>query len=340
MTPITTEELLALTKSADLLRQTAEKAMRFDEAERLLTDHIRSWGHLQEAMPEPDINDTPEPLVKRVIRRLNLVDSLKKELEVVGNHAICRLNVLGEIDRVLGSDGGTTGANTLTGVPPQLYRLPGRVEQLVRELNGVKSVRDSLDTQLKNLRQSYQDAVSKIESLRIDKNYAEEQLTHLAKFIGLHGMTWAHVVSEAVSLIERQKKENDQREKEVKNLHASIAEMGRKLDTAVRENETLARNVPPEPPAEESCKRPGVVQVMDYSPALNPDHFAVTQPTGRTKNLGQQWCRVNHENDVPEDAIGDKRRGGWICLCNVLQDPATGALTYRPVGVKDLPLVP
>lgn len=58
------------------------------------------------------------------------------------------------------------------------------------------------------LRQMNADASRLASQEATAKHYAEEHLGHLAKFIGLHGMTWAHVVSEAVSLIERQKTDN------------------------------------------------------------------------------------------------------------------------------------
>lgn len=60
-------------------------------------------------------------------------EALKQEIVTIGNHAACRLNVLGDIYRVLGSDGGETGANALTGVSPELDRLPKRIERLIRE---------------------------------------------------------------------------------------------------------------------------------------------------------------------------------------------------------------
>ncbi len=117
--------------------------------------------------------------------------------------------------------------------------------------------------------------------LQRDKAYAEEQLTNLAKFIGLHGMTWAHVVSEAVSMIERLRTENVRLTGTVGELKADLdrlkrmahdqqgaiaghqrsvlraqsdaviaerreAEAIEALEAVKRENETLARQVPPQ----------------------------------------------------------------------------------------------
>lgn len=386
---VTTEKLLTLTKSADLLRQTAEKAMRFDEAERLLTEHIRLWGRVRDALP--DVNDTETaatPLVKRVVRRLGLVDSLKKELEVVGNHAICRLNVLGEIHRILGSDGGETGVSELTGVPPQLYRLPKRVEQLVADVT--------------TWRERYDKEVAGNREARNWQEMAERHCRNEDFYRGLLDAVAIHLGKEAytsdygqvndspvrlkiprlVAALAKQagqcqhwrdefvKTENELNETKARNrglweragaaekrvtelLHeklnleqqlgdarGTLARQDQRIGELLRENETLARNMPPEPPAEEPDKRPGIVQVMDFSTAFNTPSGVAAAATPAYKVLGQQWCRVNHENDVPPGAIADKLQGGWVVLCEVRRDITTGALTYHPLSVEDLPLVP
>lgn len=57
-----------------------------------------------------------------------------------------------------------------------------------------------------------------------------------------------------------------------------------------------------------------------------------------TEVIGQAWCRCDHENDAPPDALGLKcANGGWIVLCEVHRNVATGALTYTPLARKDLP---
>jgi hypothetical protein len=106
-------------------------------------EHIAAWKQIQAVLPEkPDEKDSS--LVEDVIecietlRRENQMlvqkcEALKGEITTLGNHAICRLNLLGDIHRVLGSDGGETGACMLTGVSPELYRLPKRIENLRRE---------------------------------------------------------------------------------------------------------------------------------------------------------------------------------------------------------------
>ena len=116
----------------------------------------------------------------------------------------------------------------------------------------------------------------------------------------------------------------------------------------VRENETRARNVPPEPPADDPIfwnPYKGAVQDHRDGTVIQPDTDKERAKRGlpplETEPpvlIGQQWCRVNHENDVPEDAIGDQRKGGWMTLCNVFQS-ADGTLTYRPLALRDLPEV-
>jgi hypothetical protein len=87
----------------------------------------------------------------------------------------------------------------------------------------------------------------------------------------------------------------------------------------VRENETLARNMPPEPPAETPV-------VMTYDPAC----FRTT------KVIGQAWCRTDR---APNSALKFNMHNDCIVLCDVHQDTTTGALTYRPLAMEDLPVV-
>jgi ferritin-like metal-binding protein YciE len=115
----------------------------------------------------------------------------------------------------------------------------------------------------------------------------------------------------------------------------------------IRENETLARNVPPEPPVSDPIFwNPYNCAVQDHRDGtiIQPDTDKERAKRGLPPlaaeppvPIGQQWCRCNNENDVPEDAIGDRRRGGWMVLCNAYQDVRTGSLTYVPVRVIDLP---
>ena len=139
---ITTEELLALTKSADLLRQTAEQALRCDSLARELHNVRNDRDHLAGILEKvarvfDDPDEGPEDFhqLPQAVERLRLkCETLKGEVVTAGNHAACRLNVLKDIHRVLGSDGGPTGVNTLTGVPPQMTRLPKRIEQLLADV--------------------------------------------------------------------------------------------------------------------------------------------------------------------------------------------------------------
>lgn len=313
---ITTEELLALTKSADLLRRTAEKAMRFDEAERLLTEHIRSWERLQNAMPEPDINDTPEPLVKRVAQRLNLVDALKEEVVTAGNHAACRLNVLGEIHRILGSDGGTTGVCALTGVPPQLYRLPKRVEQLVGELHGTRNDRDHLAGILEKVARAC-DGDDPLDFPQLPQKVAE-----LAKEAA-QCQQWRDEFVKAENKASRA-------EERANSAGLQLIALDQEVRTLRRENETLARNMPPEPPMETA-----IHEMQDRIARKTSEAWRQDRATRVTKVIGQVWCRGNPS----VGHIGVAYPGGRLVLCEVHQDVQTRALTYHPVAVKDLPLV-
>lgn len=98
---------------------------------------------------------------------------------------------------------------------------------------------------------------------------------------------------------------------EVLALHDMYNELLVKNKTLERENETLARNMPPEmPEMPESGKRDLVY-------------------------VGQKWCRSH----PTVDCAGLHYPDGWIVLCEVWRDRETGELTYHPVAAKDLPIV-
>lgn len=114
---------------------------------------------------------------------------------------------------------------------------------------------------------------------------------------------------------------------------AEVAKNGELL----RENETLARNMPPEPPVE------GTVfgTPSGAAAALVPDYAQMCRPTGVPRIIGQQWCKTDRATtDLVNFAFKFDMQTHYIVLCNVHHDVQTGALTYYPVGVKDLPLVP
>jgi hypothetical protein len=83
-------------------------------------------------------------------------------------------------------------------------------------------------------------------------------------------------------------------------------------DRLRRENETLARNVPPEPPADMAAK-PDLVYV------------------------GQRWCRSGRT--APDYGVVLNYPEGWVVLCESWLDRETGKLTDIPVPVRDLPEV-
>lgn len=187
-------------------------------------------------------------------------DALKEEIAAQGNYATCRLNVLGEIHRVLGSDGGTTGVNVLTGVPPELARLPKRVEQLLADVTTWRE--------------------------RYDKEVCKN--------------------GELVATLELVQATN-------RRQFAEIEKLRRENEKLRRENETLARNVPPEP----SVSDPSAIRI------------------------GQAWCKTDRATtDLVNFVFKFDMQTHFIVLCEVRQDVNTGALTYHPLQIKDLPLVP
>ena len=240
---ITTDELVSLNRTMATLY---EAASRCDSLARELHDVRNDRDHLAGILEKiahvfDDPDEGPEDFhqLPQAVERLRLkCESLKREGVTAGNHSACRLNVLKDIHRTLGSDGGTTGVNALTGVPPQMTRLPKRIEQLLADVT-----------------------------------------------------TWRE------------------------RYDMMIAKNGE----LVRENETLARNMPPEPPAETSV-------VMTYDPAC----FRTT------KVIGQAWCKTDRATN---SALKFNMHNDCIVLCDVHQDTTTGALTYRPLAMEDLPIV-
>jgi hypothetical protein len=95
----------------------------------------------------------------------------------------------------------------------------------------------------------------------------------------------------------------------VKDDHHAMWNRVRLLES---ENETLARNTPPEPPAEVAAK-PDLVYV------------------------GQRWCRSGRT--APDYGVVLNYPEGWVVLCESWMDRETGKLTDIPVPVRDLPEV-
>jgi hypothetical protein len=141
---ITTEQLLDITKSAVLLRQTAEQALRCESLARELhstrTDRDYLAGVLERTHHafDGDPDDGPEDfsaLPKAVEDLMHKCEAIKGEVVTAGNHAACRLNVLRDIFLILGTDGSPNEAmNTVTGVLPQFARLPKRIKQLLADV--------------------------------------------------------------------------------------------------------------------------------------------------------------------------------------------------------------
>ncbi len=358
---ITTEELLALTKSADLLRQTAEQALRCDSLARELHNVRNDRDHLAGILEKvarvfDDPDEGPEDFhqLPQAVEGLRLkCETLKGEVVTAGNHAACRLNVLKDIHRVLGSDGGPTGVNTLTGVPPQMTRLPKRIEQILRELHSARDDRDHLAGILEKVARVFDrnpDAAP--------KDFADLPLEVLAQAQRCHEATeQRNQIMRDRDAIAKQRDRmaqdrdawedaaNDWKER----YHKEVCKNG----DLVRENETLARNMPPEPPADSVFWNPynGVVQDHRDGTVIQPDTdkerakrglppFDTNQPTGFTKVIGQAWCKTDRATtDLVNFALKFDMQTHFIVLCEICQDTTTGALTYHPVGVKDLPIV-
>jgi hypothetical protein len=243
MNQITKEELVALNST---MKKLYEQAQYLEETggDRDMLAEILERIH-QQFDSDPD--DGPEDFsglpyaVEKLIEKCNL---LKGEVVTAGNYAACRLNVLREIHSILGLDGLQNEAmSTVTGVSPQLARLPKRVKQLLTDVT-----------------------------------------------------TWR----------ERYDKEV------IKN------------GELMRENETLALNVPPEPPLMEKVTNADPV-VLIY----NRKDF----PT--SKLIGQAWCRTENRHPGGCLVLG---WGNNAVLCNVLQ-AQDGSLTYSPIPFDELPHV-
>ena len=283
----TTEELLALSKSADPLRQTAEQAFRCDSLARELHDVRNDRDHLTgilekvaHVFDDPDEGPKDFHQLPQAVEGLRLkCESLKGEVVTAGNHAACRLNVLRDIHRILGTDGLSNEANALTGVLSQLARLPKRIEQLLADVT--------------TWRGRY--------NMMIAENDKE--------------------VCKNGDLV----RENGDLVREVSDLRATLARMDKRVGDLVRENETLARNAPPKPPLMEKVTNVDPV-VMTYDPAC----FRTT------KHLGQAWCKTDCATNT---ALRFNMHNDCIVLCDVHQDTTTGALTYVPVSVDELPQV-
>ena len=280
------------------LRQTAdlmETAARAIEREKALESDLKKWReHLDGEvsrrlmmeqqicglLPPPEEGDS-RPQFERLLERLRLAndanlawddlmircDALKGEVVTAGNHASCRLNVLGEIHRILGSDGSPTGVNVLTGVPPEYARLPKRIEQLLADVT-----------------------------------------------------TW-----------------RERYDKEVA-----------KNDELLRENETLARQVPPVPPENDPIfwnPYNGAVQDHRDGTVIQPDTDKERAKRGlpplETESpvlIGQQWCRIPADSDLPYGFVYLYYTDAMVIRCNTYQNP-DGTLTYVPVRISDLPEV-
>ncbi len=262
-----------LRQTADLMETAARAIEREKELESRLKRASESLNgevdrrlmmekRISELLPVPADGDS-RPQFERLLERLRMAndanrswddrcDYLKGEVVTAGNHAACRLNVLGEIHRIIGSDGSPTGVNVLTGVPPDLARLPKRIEQLLADVT-----------------------------------------------------TWRERYDEEVCKNGELMRENAA----VKDDHHAMWNRVRLLES---ENETLARNMPPEPPAEVTAK-PDLVYV------------------------GQRWCRSGRT--APDYGVVLNYPEGWVVLCESWMDRETGKLTDIPVPVRDLPEV-
>jgi hypothetical protein len=105
------------------------------------------------------------------------------------------------------------------------------------------------------------------------------------------------------------------------------------LAQARRENETMARQVPPVPRDHPSVM--DIEEAMKFSGGLFPADMGVTSSSAFTKVIGQAWCRT--DGRPPDGSIVGYTEG--MVLCNVHQDVATGALAYVPISFDDLPRV-
>lgn len=118
-----------------------------------------------------------------------------------------------------------------------------------------------------------------------------------------------------------------------------------------RENETLARNVPPEPPSGEDRLRLDletanrlVEKLIHENNSLRGPVPPITcddapePPAGSVaRHLGQQWCRMlAGTKDHPKGCIYAYYDGRFTFFCDVFQH-RDGSMAYEPVRISDLP---
>ena len=275
--PITPDELVSLNRTMASLYQAAERL----EATENDRDHLASTlEKVARVFDDPD--EGPEDFADLP----QAVEGLRLKCVTAGNHAARRLNVLEGIYYILGSDGGPTGANVITGVPLELARLPKQIGQLLADVT-----------------------------------------------------TWRGRYNMMIA-------ENGE----------LVREMDERVGDLVRENETLARNMPPEPPSfhetaihemqDRIVRKTAEAWLQDAPPAdtAAPEPPAETPVVvtydpacfRTTKVIGQAWCKTDRATN---SAIRFNMHNDCIVLCDVHRDTTTGALTYRPVAVKDLPIV-
>lgn len=218
---------------------------------------------------------------------------------------------------------------------------------------------------------SVQDLAAQVARLRQELNAAYDAL-------GSHNRSdLTGQITRLRKALETAQKEDRDSFAEVERLKEKIASLelgGSKADLQIqrfaheveklrRENETLARQVPSEPsydhswavvshgessePSSATSKNSwsAEIPVSDLEPedlrVPNAGSQTISAPGAFRQHLNQQWCLTIDLSLLPRDDIRIVVGPGmWAVLCNVYRDPATGALTYEPVPINDLPKIP
>ena len=141
--------------------------------------------------------------LQELARQASLADALQRELTLVSNHSHCRRNLLVEIHRILGPDGGESTVNAATGLTGAHARLPKRVERLAADVAEWRDKHDAKARQLSDL----EDSAAFLRNL----------LDRIADLLG------------------------------TEDYQPPLEDMPNLVSKLQQENETLARQVPPEP---------------------------------------------------------------------------------------------
>lgn len=127
----------------------------------------------------------------------------------------------------------------------------------------------------------------------------------------------------------------DTYERELRQANSDCEVLRELANRLARENETLARNVPPQSIFDMPV---GAAALQRQYEKTQEKQVSEPQSSGFVKVIGQAWCRTIRQ-DLRYPTLSLYPTKGYMVLCNVHQDIGTGGLTYTPVAINDLPTV-